>query len=48
MFDNFQITSCTSSNPGYPDMANAPLRYQTINNYQTPHHRYQNHILYIL
>ena len=27
---------CKSSNPGYPDMANATLRYQTNNQTQIP------------
>ena len=31
---NHPITSCTSSNPGNPDMANATLRYQTNKNPQ--------------
>jgi len=25
----YKLPSCTSFNPGYPDMANATLRYQT-------------------
>jgi hypothetical protein len=29
--DEYEKTSCTSSNPGHPDMANATLRYQTKN-----------------
>ncbi|MDB9310011.1 hypothetical protein PN471_15495 [Aphanizomenon sp. CS-733/32] len=33
---NHPTTSCTSSNPGHPDMANATLRYQTKKS-PTPH-----------